>query len=555
MTPVIISDLDGTLLDSKKIIPPKVLKSVEKFRKSGGKFGIATGRTLVAASQYFDLVKPDAPVILYNGSIIYDVQNEKVLYEKYLPDNAKDAAKIIMENFPEAACEVLRFNETYLFQPNEESRHHIEICREIPKNVDFDLIPKGWLKILFAAPPEVIDKIIVFLDRILKNTGMYYVRSERVYVEILPENISKGTALEVMKKEILPKIYNGGIYLSAAGDYDNDIEMIKVADLGACPKNATETVKAVSDVILKSSCDDGAIAELVNLVSDKFFKSGGKAMDEKLKKLLKKEANEIRKGAITGIYYAKSGHPGGSLSIADTLAYLYFKQMNIDPKNPSWEDRDRFVLSKGHAAPALYAALAERGFFPKSELKKLRHIGSMLQGHPSIKTPGIDMSSGSLGQGISAACGMALGAKVSGKKYHVYSILGDGEIEEGMVWEAAMFAAHYKLDNLTAVVDNNGLQIDGDISEVCSPYPIDEKFEAFGWNVININAHDFDEIDFAFTKALECKGKPTVIIQKSIKGKGVSYMENAVDWHGKAPGEELYKQAMEDLEKIDIEEA
>lgn len=273
-------------------------------------------------------------------------------------------------------------------------------------------------------------------------------------------------------------------------------------------------------------------------------------LDEKTKKLLKKEANEIRKGAIVGIYNAKSGHPGGSLSIADTLAYLYFKQMNVSPKNPEDDNRDRFVLSKGHAAPALYAALAEKGYFPKSELETLRHIGSNLQGHPCIKTPGVDMSSGSLGQGISVACGMALAAKISGKSYRVYSILGDGEIEEGIVWEAAMFASHYKLDNLIAVVDNNGLQIDGPIDEVMSPYPIAEKFRAFGWEVIDgVCAHDFDAIDEAFTKAVSVKGKPVCIVQKSVKGKGVSFMENQVGWHGKAPDEELYKKAMEELSK------
>lgn len=270
-------------------------------------------------------------------------------------------------------------------------------------------------------------------------------------------------------------------------------------------------------------------------------------MEESLKKHLQKIAVEVRKGIIEGTFNAKSGHPGGSLSIADTITYLYYAQMNVNPENPEDDERDRFVLSKGHCAPALYAVLAEKGYFPKEELKTLRHIGSRLQGHPCINIPGVDMSSGSLGQGISVACGMALSAKISNKPYRVYTILGDGEIQEGMVWEAAMFAAHNKLDNLIAVVDNNGLQIDGNIADVCSPYPIDEKFKAFGWHVITMNAHDFDEIEKAFNEAVSIKDKPVVIIQNSIKGKGVSYMENQAGWHGKAPNADEYKTAMEEL--------
>lgn len=270
-------------------------------------------------------------------------------------------------------------------------------------------------------------------------------------------------------------------------------------------------------------------------------------MEAKLKNDLKKTACKIRMGVIEGTYNAKSGHPGGSLSIADTLAYLYFNKMNIDPANPDMPDRDRFVLSKGHTAPALYSTLAQRGFFSTEELKSLRHIGALLQGHPCIHTPGVDMSSGSLGQGISTACGMALAGKIDGKSYKVYTILGDGEIEEGQVWEAAMFAAHYKLDNLIAVVDNNGLQIDGKITEVCSPEPITDKFAAFGWHVITMDAHDFDDIDRAFTEASTVTGKPVAIIQKSTKGKGVSFMEDQVSWHGTAPNKEQYDTAMAEL--------
>lgn len=261
-------------------------------------------------------------------------------------------------------------------------------------------------------------------------------------------------------------------------------------------------------------------------------------------------ANKIRKGIIEGVHSAKAGHPGGSLSSADIFTYLYFEEMNIDPAEPKKADRDRFVLSKGHVAPGYYATLANRGFFPVEDLKTLRHIGSYLQGHPDMKhIPGVDMSSGSLGQGVSAAVGMAVAAKLDGADYRVYTLLGDGEIQEGQVWEAAMFAGAKKLDNMVWIVDNNGLQIDGNIADVCSPYPIDEKFKAFNFNVINIDAHDFDQIESAFKAARECKGMPTVIVAKSIKGKGVSFMENQASWHGVAPNDEQYAIAMEELEK------
>ena len=266
---------------------------------------------------------------------------------------------------------------------------------------------------------------------------------------------------------------------------------------------------------------------------------------------LQKIANEVRKGILTGVHAAKAGHPGGSLSATELFTYLYFEEMNIDPKNPKKEDRDRFVLSKGHTAPGLYATLANRGYFPVEDLKTLRHIGSHLQGHPCLQhTPGIDMSSGSLGQGISVAAGMALSAKLSGDSYRVYTLLGDGEIQEGQVWEAAMFAGFRKLDNFVAIVDNNGLQIDGKVDEVCSPYPIDEKFKAFNFHVINVaDGNNFDELRAAFKEARQTKGMPTAIIMKTVKGKGVSFMENQVGWHGKAPNDEQYAQAMEELEK------
>ena len=265
---------------------------------------------------------------------------------------------------------------------------------------------------------------------------------------------------------------------------------------------------------------------------------------------LQKIANDVRKGIVTGVYSAKAGHPGGSLSAADMFTFLYFEEMNIDPKDPKKKDRDRFVLSKGHTAPGLYATLAHRGFFPVEDLTTLRKLGSYLQGHPCVHIPGVDMSTGSLGQGISAATGMALAAKMDGTDVRVYTLLGDGEIEEGQVWEAAMFAGHRKLDNLVVIVDNNNLQIDGPITEVCSPYPIDKKFEAFNFHVINIDAHDFDQIRAAMKEARETKGMPTCIVMHSVKGKGVSFMENQAGWHGKAPNADEYAVAMAELDKI-----
>ncbi|MCI8296096.1 MAG: transketolase [Lachnospiraceae bacterium] len=268
------------------------------------------------------------------------------------------------------------------------------------------------------------------------------------------------------------------------------------------------------------------------------------------KRRLQQIANEVRKGIIEGVYGAKAGHPGGSLSAADVFTYLYFEEMNVDPADPKKEDRDRFVLSKGHNAPGFYSVLAQRGFFPVEDLKTLRHTGSYLQGHPDMKhIPGVDMSSGSLGQGISAAAGMALSAKLDGKAFRVYTLLGDGELEEGQVWEAAMFAGHRKLDNLVVIVDNNGLQIDGRIEDVCSPYPIDKKFEAFNFHVVSIDGNDFDQLKAAFDEARATKGCPTAIVMKTVKGKGVSFMEDNVGWHGKAPNDQEYAVAMEELRK------
>ena len=272
-------------------------------------------------------------------------------------------------------------------------------------------------------------------------------------------------------------------------------------------------------------------------------------MDSSEIKQLQVLANKARMGAILGTYHAKSGHPGGSLSAADIFTYLYFKEMNVDPQNPQWEDRDRFVLSKGHCCPSLYAVLALKGYFDWEELTSLRHVGAMLQGHPDMKgTPGIDMSTGSLGQGVSAACGMALAGKLDKKDYRVYTVLGDGEVEEGQVWEAAMFASHHKLDNLVVIVDQNGLQIDGPVAEVGGIEPLDKKFEAFGFEVIKIDGHDFEQIKDALDRAKTVKGKPTAILAKTVKGKGVSFMENQVGWHGVAPNKEQYEAATAELQ-------
>lgn len=277
-------------------------------------------------------------------------------------------------------------------------------------------------------------------------------------------------------------------------------------------------------------------------------------MEETMKNTeLRRHANDVRKGIITAVHSAKAGHPGGSLSSADVFTYLYFEEMNIDPRDPDKEDRDRFVLSKGHNAPGLYAALAHRGYFPVEDLKTLRRLGSYLQGHPCMHIPGVDMASGSLGQGVSAAVGMALGGKMDGRSFRVYTLLGDGEIQEGQVWEAAMLAGFRKLDNLCVIIDNNNLQIDGPIDQVCSPYPIDKKFEAFQFHVIHVDAHDFDALRGAFDEARQFKGMPSCIIMHSLKGKGVSFMENNPDWHGKAPNDQEFAVAMEDLDRIEAQ--
>ena len=403
-------------------------------------------------------------------------------------------------------------------------------------------IPHGWLKVLFAIAPERMPDLIAYFQE--QNwTCADFVQSEARFYEMLPKGVTKGSALRRYRTICGAESW----HIVAAGDFDNDLDMLRVADTSACPSNAQPCIKEIANIQLMHSCEEIAIAELIYRLSKSLEVHN---MDEMTKKKLQATACRIRMGVIEGTYHAKSGHPGGSLSICDTLTYLYFAKMHVDPKNPEMADRDRLVLSKGHCAPALYSTLAERGFFSKEELQSLRHIGALLQGHPCIHIPGVDMSSGSLGQGISAAVGMALSAKLSNESYRVYTLLGDGEIQEGQVWEAAMFAGFRKLDNLVVIVDNNGLQIDGKVDEVCSPYPIDKKFEAFNFHVINVaDGNDMDQLRAAFDEAKATKGMPTAIIMKTVKGKGVSFMENQVGWHGKAPNDEQYAQAMEELEK------
>lgn len=536
---MLITDLDGTLLPSSKEISAADAAAISQFRAKGGKFAIATGRTLQAAQRYLNKLKPNIPVILFNGAAIYDPVTEKWLYTEKLPADAVAVTRQVLDAFPDVSAEILRTDGTYVARMTPYEKEHLEICQVEPILAEPEEIPEGWLKVLFAIAPERMPDLITYFAA--QNWDCAdFVQSEARFYEMLPKGATKGSALR--RYRTLCGAENWKI--TAAGDFDNDLEMLRAADISACPSNAQPCVKKIVDIQLTQSCETNAIAELIHHITKSLEVH---SMDEMTKKQLQATACRIRMGVVEGTYHAKSGHPGGSLSICDTLTYLYFAKMHVDPKQPEMADRDRLVLSKGHCAPALYSTLAERGFFPKEELKSLRHIGAMLQGHPCIHIPGVDMSSGSLGQGISAACGMALAGKLDSASYKVYTILGDGEIEEGQVWEAAMFANQYHLDNLVAIVDNNGLQIDGKISEVCSPEPIPEKFEAFGWHVIRMDAHDFDSIDAAMQEAESTVGKPVVIIQKSAKGKGVSFMENQVGWHGKAPNQAEYEQAMAEL--------
>ena len=539
---MLITDLDGTLLPASKEISVADAAAISQFRAKGGKFAIATGRTLQAAQRYLKKLQPNIPVILFNGAAIYDPVAEKWLYTEELPPEAAAITRQVLEAFPDVSAEILRTDGTYVSRMTPYEKEHLKICQVEPILAMPEEIPHGWLKVLFAIAPERMPDLIAYFQE--QNwTCADFVQSEARFYEMLPKGVTKGSALRRYRTICGAESW----HIVAAGDFDNDLDMLRVADTSACPSNAQPCIKEIANIQLMHSCEENAIAELIYRLSKSLEVHN---MDEMTKKKLQATACRIRMGVIEGTYHAKSGHPGGSLSICDTLTYLYFAKMHVDPKNPEMADRDRLVLSKGHCAPALYSTLAERGFFSKEELQSLRHIGALLQGHPCIHIPGVDMSSGSLGQGISAAVGMALSAKLSNESYRVYTLLGDGEIQEGQVWEAAMFAGFRKLDNLVVIVDNNGLQIDGKVDEVCSPYPIDKKFEAFNFHVINVaDGNDMDQLRAAFDEAKATKGMPTAIIMKTVKGKGVSFMENQVGWHGKAPNDEQYAQAMEELEK------
>ena len=541
---MLITDLDGTLLPASKEISVADAAAISQFRAKGGKFAIATGRTLQAAQRYLKKLQPNIPVILFNGAAIYDPVAEKWLYTEELPPEAAAITRQVLEAFPDVSAEILRTDGTYVSRMTPYEKEHLEICQVEPILAMPEEIPHGWLKALFAIAPERMPDLIAYFQE--QNwTCADFVQSEARFYEMLPKGVTKGSALRRYRTICGAESW----HIVAAGDFDNDLDMLRVADTSACPSNAQPCIKEIANIQLMHSCEENAIAELIYRLSKSLEVHN---MDEMTKKKLQATACRIRMGVIEGTYHAKSGHPGGSLSICDTLTYLYFAKMHVDPKNPEMADRDRLVLSKGHCAPALYSTLAERGFFSKEELQSLRHIGALLQGHPCIHIPGVDMSSGSLGQGISAACGMALAGKMDNAAYKVYTILGDGEIEEGQVWEAAMFAGARKLDNLVVIVDNNGLQIDGKIEDVCSPYPIDKKFEAFNFHVINVaDGNDFDQLDAAFKEAREVKGMPVAIVMKTVKGKGVSFMENQASWHGTAPNDEQYAVAMEDLKKVE----
>ena len=432
---MLITDLDGTLLPASKEISVADAAAISQFRAKGGKFAIATGRTLQAAQRYLKKLQPNIPVILFNGAAIYDPVAEKWLYTEELPPEAAAITRQVLEAFPDVSAEILRTDGTYVSRMTPYEKEHLKICQVEPILAMPEEIPHGWLKVLFAIAPERMPDLIAYFQE--QNwTCADFVQSEARFYEMLPKGVTKGSALRRYRTICGAESW----HIVAAGDFDNDLDMLRVADTSACPSNAQPCIKEIANIQLMHSCEENAIAELIYRLSKSLEVHN---MDEMTKKKLQATACRIRMGVIEGTYHAKSGHPGGSLSICDTLTYLYFAKMHVDPKNPEMADRDRLVLSKGHCAPALYSTLAERGFFSKEELQSLRHIGALLQGHPCIHIPGVDMSSGSLGQGISAACGMALAGKMDNAAYKVYTILGDGEIEEGQVWEAAMFANQY----------------------------------------------------------------------------------------------------------------
>lgn len=532
---LLLSDVDGTLVKGGQPIPPRNLKAIQYFTANGGKFAIATGRCLKTAEALYNASGSNTCLVCFNGAALYDFEKDSYFYCMHLADSVK---KVLLNFIERYRCGILvdTPRKSYLLQDSQAAQRHIQKVGIYYPPADFEALQdKVWVKaVILAENEQEADEIYAYAQT-LSLENAYFMRTDKTYIELTCAGADKAVGITELKKVLNAK------QVFAIGDYENDLAMLQMADVSAVAAGAPEKIKKTVDFVCGDAAE-GAVADFISILERM------KQMDEKMKVNLQKTACNIRMGIIEGTHSAKSGHPGGSLSCADILTYLYFVHMHIDPKNPKDPARDRLVLSKGHSAPALYATLAERGYFSKDELKQLRHTGAMLQGHPDLhKIPGVDMSAGSLGQGISVAVGMALSAKHYNESYRVYTILGDGECEEGQVWEAAMFAANKKLDNLVAFVDVNNLQIDGTLEEVNSPLPLDEKFKAFGWNVLLIDGHDFSAIEKALVDAAACKGAPTAIIAKTIKGKGVSFMENQVSWHGAAPNDEKYEIAMAEL--------
>lgn len=532
---LLVSDIDGTLIGRSCTLPQRNKDAIAYFIANGGKFAIATGRTPQTAKALYDETGSNTHLICFNGAGVYDYKAQKYHYCMFLTDEAKQTVLPFIEKF-NCGTVVATDEGGYIINANAESERHCKLVGVQLKNANYnDIINKNWVKVLFLAKDRETANKIYDYALTCNPKDAYYLRTHKTYIELTCKGADKSVGATELKKLI------GAKELFTIGDFDNDISMLKTADISAAAGLAPDYVKNEADYICGNP-EVGAVADFIAILERM------KKLDNNKLLQLKKTACEIRMGVIESTHSAKSGHPGGSLSCTDILTYLYFVEMNVDPKNPADPSRDRFILSKGHCAPALYSTLAQKGYFDKSELKQLRHTGAMLQGHPDLKKiPGVDMSSGSLGQGISAAVGMALSAKHFGDSYRVYTVLGDGECEEGQVWEAAMFAANKKLDNLVAFVDVNNLQIDGTLEQVNSPLPLDKKFEAFGWNVVVIDGHSFEEIEGACIKAATTKGVPTAVIAKTVKGKGVSFMENQVSWHGSAPNDEKYEIAMNEL--------
>jgi len=541
---LLASDLDGTLIDGNFQIPDKNIKAIDYFCKSGGMFAAATGRSPQAAREFLEKVKPNVPCVCLNGVVIYDFKKNEYLWECELDYSSVSYIKDILGKFPQIGIEVFSRKINFILNWNKQTRAHVN-----KEHTDYLFCKTEELcgklhKVLFMGEKEDIRELEEYC-KTLNCEKISFVASGDNFFEMLPKGVNKGTGLKKLAKIL--EIDEKNVY--SVGDFYNDIPLIYQAGFGACVEEAPKEVKKISDIVL-GKCENGAVSQLINIIEERqSIKTGGYfQMNSQKKKELALKACKVRQYVIEGTYNAKSGHPGGSLSATDILTYLYFAHMNVDPQNPKMPERDRFVLSKGHAAPALYGALATRGFFDIESIKTLRHADSVLQGHPDMKAiPGIDMSTGSLGQGISTAVGMAIDAKVKGRANRVFAVLGDGELQEGQVWEAAMLAGHKKLGNLVVAVDNNNLQIDGEVGTVVSPYPIGEKFAAFGWYVIEIDGHNFDEIEKAYQEADTVTDKPVVIVAKTVKGKGVSFMENKADWHGVAPNTEQYEAAMSEL--------